>query len=144
MTVSGIRGFMARCFFTVRLYIPARFPQQEDTAPLRVDVVYHYHQGEGILAGVSNEHHLSLLVLQVTAALVLNRFECINFPKYRSTNVKAIFSPSCKPSACPPSSPSSWLSSCTPWLCTFYSGLVVLTRSTDSRLWALGMLNAHV
>ena len=84
MTVSGIRGYMARGFFTVRLYIP-------DTDLLLVDVVYHYHQGEGILAGVSNEHHLPLLVLQVTAVLVLNRFECFNFPKYRSTNFKAIF-----------------------------------------------------
>ena len=69
-------------------HILARFPQQEGTDLLLVD---HYHQGEGILAGVSNEHHLPLLVLQVTAVLVLNRFECFNFPKYRSTNFKAIF-----------------------------------------------------
>ena len=67
MTVSGIRGYMARGFFTFRLYISARLPQQEDTDLLLVDVVY--HQGEGILAGVSNGHHLPLLVLQVTAVL---------------------------------------------------------------------------
>ena len=121
-------------------HILARFPQQEGTDLLLVD---HYHQGEGILAGVSNEHHLPLLVLQVTAVLVLNRFECFNFPSIDQP-ISRQSSPSCKPSACPPSSPSSCLSSCTPWLwtwlCTFYSGLVVLTISTDSRPWALGML----
>ena len=117
-------------------HILARFPQQEGTDLLLVD---HYHQGEGILAGVSNEHLLPLLVL--------NRFECFNFPKYRSTNFKAIF-PFLQAFCLSPSSLSSCLSSCTPWLwtwlCTFYSGLVVLTISTDSRPWAWGMLMSEM
>jgi hypothetical protein len=70
MTVSGIRGYLVRGFFTSRLYILARLPQQEDTDLLLVDVVYHLHQGEGnLVAGLSNKHHLPLLVLQVTVVL---------------------------------------------------------------------------
>ena len=66
MTVSGIRGYMARGFFPFRLYISARLPQQEDT-DLLVDVVN--HQGEGNLDGLSNGHHPPLLVPQVTVVL---------------------------------------------------------------------------
>jgi hypothetical protein len=39
ITVSGIRGYLVRGFFTSRLYGSARLPKQEDTDLLLVDVV---------------------------------------------------------------------------------------------------------
>ena len=132
--------------------------QQEDTNLLLVDLVYHLHQSEGnLVAGLSNKHHLPLLVLQVTVFLddhhITHYIQL--FPNSgglvlftRSNHIKAIFpcAPSCKPSARPPSSPSSCLSICTPWpwtcLCTFHTGLVVITRSTYSRPWSCSCLKS--